>query len=241
MKQSRPRPATTLGSRVFIVPAAAFRGFAKGSSSAALAIPVDGVEARAGQEDLARAPRALREPGPGARVGWLGSLGRWESRRRPAPRRPASRPARGARSRSGGPGTGRRSSARPCRPCLARPTQPEDPRLELPQLVLTVGVVQAQHRRWVGEARKLGGGLIPDALCGAVGSHEVGKLGLQVPQLPLERVVAPRPRSPVVEDVIQPLVPADLRPQLAISICGFALESRCGRRLGRCGPPPRRL
>ena len=108
--------------------------------------------------------------------------------------------------------------------------QAEDPRLELAQLVLAVGVVQAEHGSAMDELREGLGGLLPHALGGAVGGDEVGMPRLELAQLPLERVV---------------LLVADLRRVLLVVRAARDGGSppaarRCAPRPGRGPGAPRR-
>jgi hypothetical protein len=66
----------------------------------------------------------------------------------------------------------------------------------------------------VHELRKGLGGLFADSLGGAVRGDQVRMFGLQQPQLPLELVVLLVADLRPVLDVVEPLVPADLLPQL---------------------------
>jgi len=58
------------------------------------------------------------------------------------------------------------------------------------------------------------GGLPADALGRAVGGHELGMLGLQLAQLALQAVVLLVGDLRLVEDVVEPLVAADLVAEL---------------------------
>ena len=89
----------------------------------------------------------------------------------------------------------------------------EDALLELAQLLFGVGVVEAQHRHPVLEARKLARRLLAHALGGAGGRHQLGELGLELAQLALERVVLLVGDHRLREHVIQLLVSPDLLAQ----------------------------
>ena len=103
----------------------------------------------------------------------------------------------------------------------------EDPRLELAQLFLAVGVVEAEHGHAVGEGRELLGRLLADPLRGAVGRDQVGVLVLQVLQLPLEAVVLRVRDLGRAAHVVELLVPPDLLPEPARPLRGpFAGRGR---------------
>ena len=103
------------------------------------------------------------------------------------------------------------------------PDDAEDTLLELPQLVLAVRVVEAEHLHPMDERGKLRRWSLPHPLGGAVGRHELGKAGLDIPQLTLESVVVPIGDVGTAEDVVEMLVVTDLPPQLRRPLlCGGA-------------------
>jgi hypothetical protein len=66
----------------------------------------------------------------------------------------------------------------------------------------------------VDELGKALGGLLAHALRRAVGRDEAGMRGFQLAQLPLEAVVVLVRDLRTVQDVVEPLVPADLVAEL---------------------------
>jgi hypothetical protein len=106
----------------------------------------------------------------------------------------------------------------------------EDPLLELPELVLAVGVVEAEHRDPVGEGGELVRRGLPHPLGGAVGGHEVREAPFQVPELALQRVVLPIGDLGAAEDVVEVLVPADLFPKLSNPLLGGRAGAQGNRR-----------
>ncbi len=216
-----------------MVPAAAFLGLAKGSSLAPLALAVQGLEAAARQVDLAarlQLGRGLplqhqRHRADGAHVG-----GHVVAPQAVAARHAAHQPAALVVQRHreavdlelGHVGD------------LARPHQPEDALLELAQLVGRVGVVEAEHGHAVAEARELLGGALAHALGRAVGGHQVGEGRLDLAQLALERVVLLVGDLGSVEDVVEPLVAADLVAQGSQAL--FRLAAVHGWPPGRTSP-----
>jgi hypothetical protein len=93
---------------------------------------------------------------------------------------------------------------------LALAHHAEDAPLELAQLLLAVGVVEAEHGHPVHERGERLGGLLADALGRAVRRDQVRELRLQRAQLPLEPVVLLVRDLRLVEHVVEALVPADL-------------------------------
>ena len=125
-----------------------------------LPLAVDRLEAAAGQVHLARAPRAPpARPSPWSTRGIARmalAFGVTSSPRTPSPAgdRPDEPPALVVERHRQPVDLQLRGVGD-----LPLPHRPEDALLELPQLLLGVGVVEAQHRHPVGEARELLRGL----------------------------------------------------------------------------------
>ena len=107
-----------------------------------------------------------------------------------------------------------------------RPGALADPLVERAQLVVVVGVVEAEHRDDVLDGREAVGGRAGDALGRRIGRDEIGVLGfepLELVQQPVELLVGDLGRA---VEVVALLVVADLLAELVDAVDGIQLMAQ---------------
>ena len=101
---------------------------------------------------------------------------------------------------------------------LARREAAADAAVPLAELVEVVGVLDREHRNGVRDRPEFGQGRAADALGGAVGSGQLGMLGLERLETLHEAVVLPVADLRRRLDVVEAVVPVDLGPEAPRSL-----------------------